>query len=140
MHIRILLEYFEKYKSPGNAFFFSFCQSSRYVSNEQSCLKKLDYMINFYSYLVCFSSLFFYILFSAPISFSLCSQTSPYLCCCCCCCSFSSHQVWQKSQQKNVYIYIQYIYNIYTYIVYVYIQNAYIYKYICIHKLCMYMF
>ena len=36
MHIRIILEFFEKYKCPGISLFL---QSSRYVSNEQPCLK-----------------------------------------------------------------------------------------------------
>ena len=36
MHIRIILKFFEKYKCSGIAYFL---QSSRYVSNEQSCLK-----------------------------------------------------------------------------------------------------
>ena len=36
MHFRIILEYFEKYKCPSIAFSL---QSSRYVSNEQPCLK-----------------------------------------------------------------------------------------------------
>ena len=36
MHIRIILEFFEKYKCPDSAFVL---QSSRYVSNEQSCFK-----------------------------------------------------------------------------------------------------
>ena len=36
MHIRIILEFFEKYKCPDSTFVL---QSSRYVSNEQSCFK-----------------------------------------------------------------------------------------------------
>ena len=36
MHTRIILKFFEKYKCSGIAYFL---QSSRYVSNEQSCLK-----------------------------------------------------------------------------------------------------
>ena len=36
MHIRIILKFFEKYKCPDSAFVL---QSSRYVSNEQSCFK-----------------------------------------------------------------------------------------------------
>ena len=36
MHTRIILEFFEKYKCPGIAFFL---QSSRCISNEQPCLK-----------------------------------------------------------------------------------------------------
>ena len=36
MHIRIILEFFEKYKCPGIDIFL---KSSRCVSNEQPCLK-----------------------------------------------------------------------------------------------------
>ena len=36
MKIRVILEFFEKYKGPDTAFFL---QSSRYISNEYSCLK-----------------------------------------------------------------------------------------------------
>ena len=52
-----------------------FLQSSRYVSNEQSCLKTTG----LYDDLLLLSSLFhfFYFIFSAPISFSLCSLISP---------------------------------------------------------------
>ena len=55
---------------------FFFLQSSRYVTNEQSCLKT-----TLYDDLLLLSSLFhiFYFIFSAPISFSLCSQVSPSL-------------------------------------------------------------
>ena len=60
--------------SPGIAFFL---QSSRYVSNEQSCLKTSG----LYDDLLLLSSLFhfFYFIFSAPISFSLCVLISPSL-------------------------------------------------------------
>ena len=72
MRIRIILKFFEKYKCSGIAFFL---QSSRYVSNEQSCLKTTG----LYDDLLLLSSLFhfFYFIFSAPISFSLCSPISP---------------------------------------------------------------
>ena len=71
MHIRINFEFFEKYKSQGITFFL---QSSRYVSNEQPCLKTTG----LYDNLLLLSSLFhfFYIVFSAPISFSLFSNFS----------------------------------------------------------------
>ena len=52
MHIRIILEFFLK-NTNGQILFF--CQSSREISNEQPGLKKLDYMRNFYFYLVCFT-------------------------------------------------------------------------------------
>ena len=74
MHIRIILKFFEKYKCSVIAFFL---QSSRYVSNEQSCLKTSG----LHDDLLLLSSLFhfFYFIFSAPISFSLCSPVSPSL-------------------------------------------------------------
>ena len=63
MHIRIILKFFEKYKCPDIAFFF--LQSSKYVSNEQSCLKTAG----LYDDLLFLSSMvhFFYFIFSAPI-------------------------------------------------------------------------
>ena len=71
MHIRIILKFFEKYERLGIAFVF---QSSRYVSNEQSCLKTTG----LYDDLLLLSSLFhfFYLIFSALISFSLFSNFS----------------------------------------------------------------
>ena len=56
---------------------FFFCQSSRYVSNKQPCLKATG----LYENLLLLYSLFhfFYFLFSAPISFSLCFPVSPSL-------------------------------------------------------------
>ena len=71
MHIRIILKFFEKYKCLGIAFFL---QSSRYISNEQSRLKTTG----LYDDLLLLSSLFhfFYFIFSAPISFSLCFPIS----------------------------------------------------------------
>ena len=64
MNIQIILKFFEKHKCPGIAFFL---QSSRYVSNEQSCLKTTG----LYDHLLLLSSLFhfFYFIFSASISF-----------------------------------------------------------------------
>ena len=58
--------------------YFFFCQSSRYISNEQPCLKNW-----LYEDLLLLSSLFhfFYFIFSAPISFSLCFPISPSLLC-----------------------------------------------------------
>ena len=60
MRIRIILKFFEKYKCSVIAF-------SRYVSNEQSCLKT----IGLYDDLLLLASLFHYFQFkfSAPISF-----------------------------------------------------------------------
>ena len=51
-----------------------FHESSRYVSNKQSCLKTTG----LYDDLLLLSSLFhfFYFIFRAPISFSLCSKIS----------------------------------------------------------------
>ena len=65
---------FETYKCSGIALFL---QSSRYVSNDQSCLKTTG----LYGDLLLLSSLFhfFYFIFSAPISFSLCFPISPSL-------------------------------------------------------------
>ena len=56
---------------------FSFFQSSRYVSNEQLCLK----ITGLYDDLILLSSLlhFFYFIFRAPISFNLCFPISPSL-------------------------------------------------------------
>ena len=51
MHIRIILNFFEKYKC---SVLFFFLQSSKYVSNEQSSLKTTG-LHNFYSCLVCFT-------------------------------------------------------------------------------------
>ena len=67
MYIRIILELFEKYKCSGITFFL---QSSRYVSNQQLCLKTTG----LYDDLSLLSNLFhfFYFMFSAPMSFSLC--------------------------------------------------------------------
>ena len=74
---------------------FRYCifrQSSRYVSNEQSCLKPTG----LYDDLLLLPSLlhFFYFIFSAPISFSLCFPISPSLFFLC---SFSS--LYQKAFQ-----------------------------------------
>ena len=71
MRIRIILEFFEKYKCPDIAFFL---QSFRYVSNEQPCLKTTG----LYENLLLSPSLFnfFYFIFSAPTSFSLFSNVS----------------------------------------------------------------
>ena len=74
MHVRIILKSFGKYKCPGIAFLL---QSSRYVSNEQSCLKTTG----LYDDLLLLSSLFhfFYFIFSTSVSFSLCSPISTSL-------------------------------------------------------------
>ena len=58
MHIRIILRFFfEKYKCSGIAFFL---QSSRYISNEQSCLKTTGV----YGYLLLLSGLTFCVSYS----------------------------------------------------------------------------
>ena len=69
--IRIILEFFEKYKCPSIGFFL---QSFRYVSDEQPCLKTTG----LYEDLVILPSLFhfFYFIFSALTSFSLFSNFS----------------------------------------------------------------
>ena len=68
----VLHEYFFKIIMPRYG--FSFCQGFRYVSNEQSCLKTTG----LYEDILLLSSLFhfFYFIFSAPISFSLCFPIS----------------------------------------------------------------
>ena len=68
---------FWKYKYPVTVFIFIFLQSCRYVSNEQPCLKTTG----LYEELLLVSSLFhfFYFIFSALISFSLCFPISPSL-------------------------------------------------------------
>ena len=62
--MRIILKFLEKYKYSGIAFFL---QSSRYVSNEQSCLKTTG----LYDDHLLLSNMFhfFYFIFIAPISF-----------------------------------------------------------------------
>ena len=99
MPIRVILKFFEKHKCSGIAFFL---QSSRCVSNEQPCLKKLECMMIFYFYLVCFT---FSVSYSVLISFSLCSSISSSL-------FFfmfflSLYQVQQKSFCIHIYKYVQ---------------------------------
>ena len=74
MDIRITLEFFEKYKCQGIAFFSSRAWAG-HASNEQSCLKTTGLYDDVL--LVCF--IFFYFIFSAPITFSLCFSISPSL-------------------------------------------------------------
>ena len=71
MHIRITLEFFEKYKCPGIAFFL---QSSRCVSDEQLYLKATGVYDDF----LLLSNLFhfFSFMFSAPMSLGLCFPIS----------------------------------------------------------------
>ena len=105
---------FEKYKRSGIAFFL---QSSRCVFNEQSCLTTTGP----YDDLLLLSSLvhFYYFMFSAPISFSLCSPISSSL-------LFSSDvlsQAFIKGTRKAfvyLYIYIQ------IHIIYI-LENVYIF-------------
>ena len=82
-YIRITLEFFEKCKCPDIVIFI---QSSRCVSYEHPFLKTTEP----YEDILLLSGLFhfFYFIFSAPISFCLCSPISLSLFCCCC--SFSS--------------------------------------------------
>ena len=80
MYIRIVLKFFEKYKCKKKKKMFRYClflQSSRHVSNEQSCLK----ITGLYHDLLLLFSLFqcVYFIFSDPISVSLCSPISPFL-------------------------------------------------------------
>ena len=114
MHNIITLEFFEKYKCLGIAVLL---QSSRYVSNEQPCLKTtgicddLLFLSSFLFHIQCshfvqlsYSELpfhlvsisLFYFIFSAPISFSLCFPISSSLFCCCSLFSSFNH-VQQKS-------------------------------------------
>ena len=66
--------FFEKYKYLHIPFFS--LQSSRYVFNEQPCLKKQrDYMTIFYFYLVCFTFPISY----SMIPFHLCFPVSQFL-------------------------------------------------------------
>ena len=71
MHIRIILEFFEKYKCPGTAFIFARAPDMSY---EQPYLKTAGLLED----LLLLSSLFhfFYFIFRTPISFSLCSTIS----------------------------------------------------------------
>ena len=72
MHFRIILKLFKKIQMLRYCFFL---QSSRYVSNEQSCLKTPG----LYDDLLFLSNLFhfFYFIFNDPILFHLCSLISP---------------------------------------------------------------
>ena len=74
MHIRIIMNFFEKYIMFRSHFFL---QTSRHVSNEQLCLKPTG----LFDSLLVLSNLFqfFYFIFSAPVSFILCSPISPPL-------------------------------------------------------------
>ena len=107
MHIRIILEVFEKYKCPGIAFFL---QSSRCVSNEQPCLRATGQHDGLW-----FSSRllhFFYSIFSAPISFSLCFLIFPSL--------FSFYDVLSRAfikSSRKPFVYM------YTCIIYIFLEN-----------------
>ena len=72
MHSRVILKLFENYKCPSIAIFFSRVPD---VFKEQSCFTGL------YDDLLLISNLFhfFYFIFSAPISFSLCFPIFPFL-------------------------------------------------------------
>ena len=83
-------------------------QSSRYVSNDQPCLKTTE----LYDDLLLLSSLFhfFYVISSAPISFSLCFSMSHLFFCCC---SFSS--LYQMQYKSFCILYINNMHNIYIF-------------------------
>ena len=76
MHIRIILEFFEekRKKSPDTSLSR---QSSRCVANEQPCLKTTRLCDDLL--LLPTSFQFFYLIFSAPVSFSLWFPISPSL-------------------------------------------------------------
>ena len=82
-----------------------FRQSSRYVSNKQTCLKTTG----LYEDLLLYSLFhFFYFIFSAPISFSLCFPISSSLF------FYVLYQALIKHSRKViVYIYINNMYNTY---------------------------
>ena len=107
MHIRIILEIFEKCKFWGTAFYF---QSSSCISNEPPCLKTTGYMMTFYFYLVCFNFSISCSVLHVLVSFSLCFPVSP---------SFFfffdvlSQAFIKHSRKTLVYIYIYRLYNIY---------------------------
>ena len=103
MHIKTILEAFEKYKYPGIAFIFFFCRTPG-ISNKQPCLKT----IGLYGDLLFLPSLFhfFYFIFSTPVSF-ICFPISP---------SFIigvlSQLLIKHSRKACVYIHINNMYNI----------------------------
>ena len=108
MHIWNILEFFEKYKCPGIAFFL---QRSRYVSKKQPCLRRTGPQDD----LLLLSSWFhfFYLIFSAPISFSFCFQISPFLLLF----FYVLSQAFIKhSRTVFIYIYIHSICRVYIYI------------------------
>ena len=74
MHIRIILEFLKNTNVQILLFYFYFCQSSRYVSNQQPCLRTIGLYEDLFLYLACYTS--FYFISSAPISFSLFSNSS----------------------------------------------------------------
>ena len=107
MHIRITLKYFEKYKCPGTA---TLLQNTRCVSHKQACLKTSG----LYDDLLLLSSLFhfFYFIFSAPISFSLCFLIFPSL--------FSFYDVLSRAfikSSRKPFVYM------YTCIIYIFLEN-----------------
>ena len=105
MHIRIILEFFEKYKCPVIAFVL---QSSRYVSNEQPYLKTTGLYEDFFLSSSLFH--FFYFVFSAPISSLVYVSQFLHL-------SFFldvlSQAFIKHSRKVFVYIYINSMHNIY---------------------------
>ena len=108
MQVGIILEFFEKYKCQDIALP---PQSSRYVSNEQPCLKTTGLCEDLL--LLSSSFHFFYFMISAPISFSLCFPISPSLFF-----KFLSQALSSVVEKFCVYIYI--IVCIHTYYMYTY--------------------
>ena len=109
MHIRIFLELFEKYKCSGIELRYCFFgggggQSSRYVSNEQPCLKTTG----LYEDLLLSSSLTFSMSYSVLPFHLVCFPISPSLF------FLMFTQAFIKCSRKAfVYIYINSMYNIY---------------------------
>ena len=102
MHSRVILKLFENYKCPSIAIFFSRVPD---VFKEQSCF------IGLYDDLLLISNLFhfFYFIFSAPISFSLCFPVSPPPLL-----FYALSQAFIKHSRKAfVYIYANNMHNIY---------------------------
>ena len=120
MHIRIILEFFEKYKCPGIAFFL---QSFRCVSNEQLWLKATG----LYDDILLLSSLFhfFYFIFSDPISFSLYFPIYFFLFF-----DIPSQAFIKYSRKAFVYIYRE----IYSMVIYIYFRKL---MNFCLAKKCM---
>ena len=123
MQVGIILEFFEKYKCQDIALP---PQSSRYVSNEQPCLKTTGLCEDLL--LLSSSFHFFYFMFSAPISFSLCFPISPSL-------FLISFPSLIKCSRKVLCVYIYYSMHTYILHVYIYIHTRYTYTYYRMHNI-----